>query len=55
MPLLDDWEVEDLDIEEEEELADLEVKPTGVTASQRETILRRQGNEKRQKVAFNTF
>lgn len=55
MPLLDDWEVEDLDIEEDEELADLEVRPTGVTASQRETILRRQGNEKRQKVAFNTF
>jgi hypothetical protein len=55
MPLLDEWEIEDFDIEEDEELADLEVRPTGGTASQRETILRRQGNEKRQKIAFNTF
>lgn len=55
MPLLDEWVIEDFDIEEDEELADLEVRPTGGTASQRETILRRQGNEKRQKKAFNTF
>lgn len=55
MPLLDEWDIEDLDIEDDEELADLEVRPTGGTAIQRETILRRKGNEKRQKVAFNTF
>jgi hypothetical protein len=55
MPLLDEWEIEDFFIEEDEELADLEVTPTGGTASQRETILRKQGNEKSQKIAFNTF
>jgi hypothetical protein len=55
MPLLDEWDIEELDIEDDEELADLEVRPTGGTAIQRETILRRKGNEKRQKVAFNTF
>jgi hypothetical protein len=55
MPLLDEWDIEELDIEDDEELADLEVRPTGGTAIQRETILRRQGNEKRQKVVFNTF
>ena len=34
MPLLDEWEIEDFVIEEDEELADLEVRPTGGTASQ---------------------
>ena len=41
MPLLDIWEIEDFDIEEDEEVANLELKPNWGTASQRETTLHR--------------
>ncbi len=47
MPLYDDWGIDDdVDIEVDEDLAAEELRPTG-TASQRDTILRRQGNEKK--------
>ena len=55
MPLYDEWGIEeDMNVEVDEDLAEEEIIPTG-TASQRDTILRRQGNEKRQKIALNTF
>lgn len=54
MPLDDNWDVDGDDFHQEENMPDLEIRPTG-TITQKEAALRRLGNTKRDRVASKTF
>lgn len=54
MPLDDEWGTDNTDFEDENETTECEPKPERADA-QRDSVLRRLGNEKRQLIAYNTF
>nr|CAH0110335.1 unnamed protein product [Daphnia galeata] len=54
MPLDDNWAVDGDDFHQEENMPELEIRPTG-TITQKEAALRRLGNTKRDRVASKTF